>query len=87
MIKVICENGKCKEAALEGCSHEEVLEFIYGTSCLLKELAQKLSEDGGLEYCQKFASAFVWCLSDLSPSFIDNLKSEYLSLLEDYEEE
>lgn len=87
MIKVICKNGKCIEAALEGCSHEEVLEFIYGASCLLKELAKKLSEDGGLEYRQKFASAFAWSLSDQSELFIDEIKSVYLSLLEDYEEE
>lgn len=89
MIKVICENGKLKEATSEGFSIEEVLGFINGAADLFSAVADKLFEDKELEleYKEKLASAFALCLSDHSPSFIDNVKSEYLSLLEDYEEE
>lgn len=89
MIKVICENGKLKEATLKVFSLEEVLDFINGASDLLNALADKLFEDKELEleFKAKLAGAFALCLSDHSPLFIDNVKSEYLSLLEDYEEE
>lgn len=87
MIKVICENGKLKEATSEGFSIEEVLGFINGAADLFSAVADKLFEDKELEFKEKLASAFALCLSDHSPSFIDNVKSEYLSLLEDYEEE
>lgn len=89
MIKVMCENGKLKYATLEGFSIEEIMDFIGGTTDLLNTLADKLFEDKEieLEFKEKLAGAFALCLSDHSPSFIDNVKSEYLSLLEDYEEE
>ena len=86
MIKVICENGELKEAALKGFSIEEVLDFINGTADLLNALADTLFEDKEieLEFKEKLAGAFALCLSDHSPSFIDDVKSKYLSLLEDY---
>lgn len=88
MIKVICENGKLKEATLKVFSLEEVLYFINGASDLLNALAEKIEDkELELEFKAKLAGAFALCLSDHSPLFIDNVKSEYLSLLEDYEEE